>query len=265
MVLLRLWVSEVRLRQVGTQPQPQLEDITPSPEVSPFSPAPVNEYTAPAPVLYAVPAPVVENIALAPVVGTAPVPSLRTSRQLPQCVTLQLHLSMSAWRRRLWSTPLLHLTMSTLRLHHLVTQHEHLSWRTWRQLPQCTASVRSTWMSTWCLRQRCTQHLRQMCYIALAPVVGAAPIPVVEDIAPTHVVSNAAPAPVGEYTAPGPVIAARKGYTLRRANGRYEHGLSPDFHREGVHWAFGRLVRCPTLRLACTTSSSIVNDVGMMN
>ena len=41
--------------------------------------------------------------------------------------------------------------------------------------------------------------------------------------------------------------------------------LSPHFHREGVHWAFGRLVLCPTLRLACTNSSGTVNDVGTLN
>ena len=56
-----------------------------------------------------------------------------------------------------------------------------------------------TLMSTRRLRQRCTQH--QLSYIALAPVVGAAPIPVVEDIATAHAASYAALAPVVEYTA----------------------------------------------------------------
>ena len=96
-----------------------------------------------------------------------------------------------------------------------------------------------------CLQQR---H----CSTATAEWSYAVPVPVVEDIAAAHAVSYAALAPVGEYMAPAPAIAASKGYTFRRATGRCEHGLSPEFHREGVHWVFGRLVRLP--RTACTTS-----------
>ena len=96
--------------------------------------------------------------------------------------------------------------MSTLRLRQLGTQHQRLSWRTSRQLAQCLASLLRPWMSTWSLRQRCTQHLHQLLYVALAQFVGAAPVPVVEDIAPAA--SYVTPAAVDEYMAPVFAVSA---------------------------------------------------------
>ena len=115
--------------------------------------------------------------------------------------------------------------MSTSRLRLLWTLHLHVS------------------LSTSRLRQLGTQHQHIGAHRA------------------SPAVSFVAPAPVDEYKAPAPAITASKGCTFCRATGRCKNGLSPEFHREGAHLVFGRLVRLPharrvaPLRLACTTSS----------
>ena len=122
----------------------------------------------------------------------------------PQCLTLFL---------RPW--------MSSRCLRRPGTRHQHLSWRTSLQLPECLALLLRLWMRTLRLRQCCTQHLHLFVEnIALAPIMGAAPVLVVEDIAPAPAVSHAAPAPVGEYVALAPSIAATKGCTFFRASAR---------------------------------------------
>ena len=66
--------------------------------------------------------------------------------------------------------------------------------------PAVPALLMRPWMRTWRSHQSCMQH-HLLFFIALAPIVGAAPVPVVEDIAPALAVSYAAPAPVGvRYT-----------------------------------------------------------------
>ena len=98
----------------------------------------------------------------------------------------------------------------------------------------------------------------------MAPIAVTAPVPVVEDIAPAPAVSYAAFAPVGEYPARAPALAACHGYIFGRVNGRCVHGLSPEFHREGVHWVLGRLVRLPT-HLRRGEAECIVNEVGVLS
>ena len=65
-----------------------------------------------------------------------------------------------------------HPSLGISRMRQLGTQRQYLSWRTSVQLPQCLASRRRLWMSTWRWRQRFTQHLHVcLSYVFLAPIL----------------------------------------------------------------------------------------------
>ena len=140
---------------------------------------------------------------------------------------------------RLQWTLHLHMSSSTSRLRQLGTQHQHMS----RSTPRQPRSVLRFSCALGWVHGACARVLRSTCiswlYVALAPIVGAAPVPIVEDIAPVPAVSYAAPAPVGEYMAPAPAIAASKGHwpavASRTSRGTSKAGVCDQFQAKLMH------------------------------
>ena len=165
-----------------------VKDIAPAPAVSYVAPAPADEYIASAPPWDAASAPVrLVHLACASLVASAVKDIAPSSR------------SVLLWRLRHWMS-ILRLRPSWDAASALVvgyilpapagyaapvpvvdyiaaagdaapapvvcaqlgTQHQHLPWRTSLQLPQSLALLLRQWMSTWRLRQRCTQHQHQL-------------------------------------------------------------------------------------------------------